>query len=53
MLSINVIVKWTLSFLKEDWGIRDYPVRFREQIRAEHTKEGLYMPRFIAQIENW
>lgn len=53
MLSINVIIKWTLSFMKEDWGISDYPVRIREQIRAEQTKEGLYMPRFIAQIENW
>ncbi|WP_237065412.1 hypothetical protein [Microbulbifer guangxiensis] len=53
MLSFKVMIKWTLSFLKEDWVVRDYPVRIREQPPVEQAGEGLYTPRFIAQIENW
>lgn len=52
-MSFNVIFKWALSFLKNDWGIADYPVRVREQQGLEAPRTGLQVPRYVAQIENW
>lgn len=52
-MSFNVILKWALSFLKEDWAITDYPVRIREQQGLESPRTGLQVPRYVAQIENW
>lgn len=45
---LQTIFKWLLSFMKSEWDINDYPVRFREQGRDDPS-----IPRWSAQIINW
>lgn len=48
MEKLLIIYKWGMSFLKSDWTIDDYPVRFKEQGKDDPT-----VPRWYAQIINW
>lgn len=45
---LQAIYKWLLSFLKPEWNINDYPLRFREK-----GKDNPDSPRWCAQIINW
>ena len=48
-------VKYVASFLKSDWELKDYPIRFR-QLRSERDVNGddsIKWDRWIAQIVNW
>lgn len=48
MEKLKIIYKWGMSFLKSNWTIEDYPVRFREQGEDDSS-----VPRWSAQIINW
>ena len=52
LLQLRVGAKYLLSFLKTDWQLSDYPVRFRHIDVAEPTGRLQQFP-WSAQIINW
>lgn len=48
MSTIIAIYKWLLSYGKSEWGIDDYPLRYRKQ-----GKDQSDIPRWCVQIVNW
>lgn len=50
----NVAVKYIASFLKKDWELSDYPVRFRERRDSDHVNsDRIPPPRWVATIYRW
>ena len=48
MDQFKALLKYITSFLKSDWSIDDYPLRYRKQ-----TKTSPQMPLWVVQIINW
>lgn len=45
--TIKIFIKFLLSFLKKEWNINDYPLRYRKQNNADENS------RWHVQIINW
>jgi hypothetical protein len=46
--------KWSLSLLKRDWELSDYPVTVREQkVDPDYSSRRFKQHRYIASIVNW
>jgi len=43
----RAIVKYLTSFLKADWSVEDYPLRYRAQAETDQV------PSWVVQIINW
>ena len=48
MDQLKAILKYITSFLRSDWSIDDYPLRYRRQ-----TKSDPQVPLWVVQIINW
>ena len=54
MDKLKAAAKFLLSFLKRDWEIEDYPIRFRLKKVDESPATGRLQPtRWTAQVVNW
>src|SRR5579864_4122610 len=47
------LFKYLISFLKSDWTLDDYPIRFREQHAPDDNTGRLRAIPWIAQIDRW
>jgi hypothetical protein len=52
---MEVLFKYIMSFLKSDWELLDYPIRYRKQEVPRQFKQStrLKMSEWSAQIINW
>ena len=48
MDQLRAILKYIVSFLRADWSVHDYPLRYREQTRTNPQ-----VPSWAVQIINW